>query len=636
MRAIRSTSLGLALMLGAVLPGMASTSFKQAPALDAAVKAGKLPAVAKRLPTKPEVITPVQRNGQYGGTLRSALRGNADFHAILRLVGNQGLTRWSMDFNTVQPNLAERWEVNADASEYTFHLRRGMRWSDGTPFTADDILFSVNDLAGNKGFLANPPDVLSVGGKLADVSKIDDHTVRFRFAGSYVSFPEALATPLGQYPVLWQKKYCSQFHPTYNPKVNELIAQTNTRDWATLMRVRCGDVEVPTRWGNPEKPTLDPWVIEQPYSGNATQVVLRRNPYFWQVDTAGQQLPYIDRLQLAVISEVETILLAAINGQLDFQHRHIFAIQNRPVLMENAAKGNYAVMQLHSLNSNSAGLYLNQSTPNEKLRALIRNRDFRIALSLGLDRQETNEIVYMGQGQPWQTGPFKESKWYNEKLGTQHLKYDPAQANAILDRLGLTRRDAAGYRTYPDGGRVSISAIVAIQLAQQVEVLELTRKQWQKIGVELVIRAAERSLTFDRANANDYDLSVDVAPGGLDATMNPRPYLTIHPEARQSVMWTRWYLSDGKQGEEPSASMKKRLALYKQWRAAKSSAEADALFREILAIAAEEFEVIGVVRPPRDNAIRRTNLSNVYESMPAGWTWPTPGPSLPQQWFYAK
>ncbi|KAF7599415.1 MAG: peptide ABC transporter [Candidatus Dactylopiibacterium carminicum] len=632
----RPTVLRLALLLGASLPAAGWAAYKQAPELDAQVKAGNLPAVEQRLPAKPEVIKPITRNGQYGGVLRSALRGNADYHAILRLVGNQGLTRWSMDFNSVQPNVAESWTVNADASEYVFKLRQGMRWSDGTPFTADDILFSVNDIAGHKGFLANPPEVLAVGGKLADVTKIDDYTVRFRFAGSYVSFPETLATPLGQYPVLWQKKYCSQFHPKYNPKVSDLIAQTNTRDWGTLMRVRCGDVEVPTRWGNSEKPTLDPWVIDQPYSGNATQVVLRRNPYFWQVDTAGQQLPYIDRLQLAVISEVETILLATINGQLDFQHRHIFPIQNRPVLAENMKKGNYALMQLQSLNANSAGLYLNQSTPNEKLRKLIRNKDFRIALSVGLDRQEINEIVYMGQGVPWQTGPFKESKWYNEKLGTQYLKYDLKQANEILDRLGLTKRDANGYRTYPDGGRVVITAIVAIQLAQQVEVLEITRKQWEKIGIELVIRAAERSLTFDRANANDYDLNVDVAPGGLDATMNPRPYLTFHPEARQSVMWTRWYLSDGKQGEEPSTSMKKRLDLYKQWRAAKTSAEADTLFREILSIAADEFEVLGVVRPPRDNAIRRANLTNVYESMPAGWTWPTPGPSLPQQWFYAK
>ena len=90
------------------------------------------------------------------------------------------------------------------------------------------------------------------------------------------------------------------------------------------MRVKCGDIEVPTRWGNPAKPVLDPWVIKEAYGGSATKVVLERNPFFWQVDKEGKQLPYIDRVQFSIISEVETIVLAAINGQLDFQHRHVF------------------------------------------------------------------------------------------------------------------------------------------------------------------------------------------------------------------------------------------------------------------------------------------------------------------------
>ncbi|MFT3735403.1 MAG: ABC transporter substrate-binding protein [Rhodocyclaceae bacterium] len=617
-------------------PGHAAPTYLQASELDPLVKAGKLPPVANRLPAQPEVIKPLQRPGQYGGTLRSALRGNADYHAILRIVGNQGLARWSMDFNSAQPNLAERWTVSADASEYTFHLRRGTRWSDGTPFTADDVLFSMNDLAGNKQFLGNPPSGFVVQDKMAEVSKVDDYTVRFKFAGSYVAFPELLATPLGQYPVLWQKKYCSQFHPKYSNRIDDLLKDTRTKDWGTLMRLKCGDVEVATRWGNPEKPTLDPWVIEKPYNGSATQVTLQRNPYFWQVNSKGQQLPYIDRLQFQVISEVETILLAAISGKLDFQHRHIFAVQNRTVLAENAQVGNYALMSLQSINANSVGYYLNQSTKKDSLRPFIRNKDFRIALSLGTDRKEINDLVYVGQAQPWQVAPVKESKWYNEKFGTQYLQHDPKKANEILDRLGLTKRDAEGYRLLPDGKRVAIDTIVAIQLAQQIDALELMRKQWRAIGVDLVIQSAERSLTFDRALANDYDACVDAAPGGMDATQNPRPFITTHPEARQSVQWSKWYLSGGKQGEEPSASMKKRLDLYEQWRVARTDVEADKLFREIIAIAADEFEVIGVVRPPRDNAIRRKNLSNVYEKMPSGWTWPTPGPSLPQQWFYAR
>jgi len=610
-------------------------AFSQAPSLDAPVKEKKLPPVANRLPEKPEVVTPLNKVGVYGGMLRTAMRANADHNSILRMVGAQGLVRWSMDFNKVVPNLAESWTLSPDGSEYTLHLRRGTRWSDGRPFTADDVLFAMNDLVYNKQFFTNVPDQYTAKDQPATLSKLDDYTVRFKFSSPNLGFLDQLATPLGQHPVMYQKAYCSQFHPKFNPKVDELVGREKVKDWPALMRLKCGDIEIPTRWGNPERPTLDPWVIKDPYTGNSTRVTLERNPYFWQVDTAGQQLPYIDRVQLQIISEVETIVLATINGQLDYQHRHIFSIQNRPVLAENATKGNYTLMSLPGTGSNSVGLWINHSTKNAKLRPYLRNKDVRIALSLATDRREINDIVYLGQGTPWQVGPVKQSRWYNEKLGSQYLNYDLKQANALLDKAGLAKRDNDGFRVYPEGGRLSINAIVSIAQTNQVDALELIRKQWAKAGIELNILSSERSLFYDRASNNDYDISVDIAPGGMDITMNPRAVVAIHPlESRQSLLWARWYLSNGKQGEEPTPSMKKRMQLYSQWQSAASPAQADRLFRQILDIAADEFEIIGVIRSPGDVAIHSKRLQNVYEHMLVSWTYPNPGPALPQQWFF--
>jgi peptide/nickel transport system substrate-binding protein len=621
----------------ALTTALPAAAFTQAPALDKLVKDKQLAPVDQRLPEKPEVVTPLTKTGLYGGTLRTAMRSSADNNSILRVVGSQGLSRWAMDFNKAVPNLAESWSLNADATEYTFKLRKGTRWSDGSPFTADDVLFAMNDLVYNKQFFGLTPDQYVSKDKPATVTKVDDYTVKFTFAASNLSFIEHLATPLGQHPVLYEKKYCSQFHPAYNPKLDEVLARENLKDWPALMRAKCGDIELPARWGNPERPTLDPWVIKEPYKGNATRVVLERNPYFWQVDTAGQQLPYLDRIQLQVISDVETITLAAISGQLDYQHRHIFGIQNRPVLADNAAKGGYKMMSLPGTGANSVGLWLNQSTKNEKLRKLMRNKDFRIALSIGSDRKEINDIVYLGQGTPWQIGPLKQSKWYNEKLATQYLAHDLKRANEMLDQLGLSKRDADGIRLYPEGGRVSISAIVSVAQTQQVDAIDLLRKQWGKMGVELLIQASERSLFYDRAQNNDYDISVDIVPGGMDITMNPRAIIAMHPlESRMSLQWVKWFLSNGKQGEEPPASMKKRMDIYEKWQSAKSTAEADALFKEIIALAAEEFEVIGLIRSPSDNAIHNLKLQNVYEQMLVSWTYPNPGPALPQQWFFSK
>ncbi|MGC3963980.1 MAG: ABC transporter substrate-binding protein [Rhodocyclaceae bacterium] len=623
--------------LGVALVPMLASAYQEAPELAALVKEGKLEPVDKRLPAQPQVIKPLTRVGTYGGKLRTAMRADGDYNAILRMVGNQGLTRWTMDFNNVEPNLAESWTLSPDGTTYTFKLRPGTKWSDGTPFTADDVLFSMNDLIGNKEFLAAPLSTYVVKDKYVETTKVDDYTVRFKFAGPYLSFTEALALPTNQHPTFYQKKYCSQFHPKYNPKIADELAKNGIKDWGTLMRAKCGDIELASRWSNPERPTLDPWVVKEPYTGTATRVVLERNPYFWQVDPAGNQLPYIDTMQLQINSAVEGILLSSINGELDFQHRHIYLIQNRPILIKNAEKGGYKVLGLPPLSANSVGMFFNYTTKNEDLRKLIRNHDFRQALSLATDREEINKIVYLGQGTPWQIGPIKESKWYNEQLGTQYTKYDIKQANALLDKLGLTKRDGNGYRLYPDGKRVSLNVIIAVQLAQQVQALEIVRKQWAKAGVELVILASDRSLFYNRANANDYDISADQLAGGLDITLNPRGIVAVHPqESRQSLLWVKWYLSGGKQGEEPTASMKKRLDLYTQWQTASSQAEADRLFKAILQEAANEFEVMGLVRPPKDPAIRKNNLTNVFENMPAGWSYPTPGPSLPQQWFYAK
>ncbi|MEC5384920.1 ABC transporter substrate-binding protein [Uliginosibacterium sp. H3] len=625
----------LACMASTALASSAAMAvFREAPALAQQVKEGKLPAVDKRLPEKPEVIKP-ESIGKYGGVLRSALRGNGDGNAILRMISPQGLVRWNKEFSAVIPNLAESWTLSPDAKEYSFTLRKGLRWSDGAPFSADDVGFSINDLLGNKQFFSAPPGRYTSDGKLMEFEKIDDTHFKIKFSGPYRTFIEELATPLGQHPVMYPKHYCGKFHPKYNPKIDDELKATRQADWGALMRLKCGDIEVASRWSNPEKPVMDPWVITEPYTGSASRVTMTRNPYFWQVDTAGNQLPYIDKIQFAIISEIETIVLAALNGQLDMQIRHISNIQNRPVLADGAGKGGYKVMYLPDINATAIAVFINQSTKNAKLRELFRTKDFRVALSLGMDRKEINDIIFLGKGEPWQIGPAPENKFYNEKLAKQYIQHDPKAANELLDKMGLTTRDAEGYRQYKNGGRISMGVIVSLATSYQVDMLELLRKQYQKIGLDLQIQASERTLYYDRANGNDYDLSVDSLAGGFDPTQNPRGYVAVHPqESRQSLLWVKWYETGGKAGEEPPASMKKRLALYDDWKNAKNDKEADALFKQILAISADELEVLGTVKPPTQTGIHNAKLMNVYEKMVWGWTYPSPGPTLVQQYYF--
>lgn len=637
-RHIRSTVFLTVAAIALLAGGGSASAFSESPELKAKVDDGTLPSVDQRLPEAPAVIEPYTRVGEYGGVIRSAINGDGDYNSILRSVGVQGLMRWTLDFSDVVPNVAESVTHNDDYSEFTFALRKGMKWSDGEPFGADDLMFFFEDLLPNKEFFQTPPSLYSVDGKLVTATKIDDSTVKVAFAAPYRSFLEALASPPGQGPVLYAKHYCQQFHPKYAENIDALMRQNNAADWAALMRMKCADIELPARWASTERPTIDPWVITEPYTGSATRVVLSRNPYYWQVDTAGNQLPYTDALQFSVMNGMETVLLAAFNGQIDLQTRLIDPISNLPVLSQNAEKGGYTIMRLQGTNANAAGLQINQTTQNVPLRKLIATPGFSKALSLGIDREEINEIVFFGQGQPGQIGPLPGTKFYNEQLGTQFIAHEPEEANNILDELGLTKRDAQGFRVFPENGqRITMYAIASLAKPWLIEVLELVRQQWEDIGINLSIQSSERSLFYDRAQNNDYDISVDAIVGGLDATQDMRAILAVHPlDSRQSIPWVKWYQSGGTQGEEPSENMKQRLELLQQWSIEPDQEKADAIFREILVLAADAFEVIGTVLPPPMLGIRNSKLLNVFDEMPSGWSYATPGGSLPQQYFFEK
>jgi peptide/nickel transport system substrate-binding protein len=617
--------------------GPVPANLSEAPALAERVRAGQLPPVAQRVGAEPQVVKPHERVGKYGGTLRSALRGGADHNAILRLIGNQGLVRWNQQMTGVEPNLAKSWTVSPDGREFTFSLRKGARWSDGAPFTADDVLFSMNDLTLNREFNASIPGRYVNGGQPAKVEKIDDQTVRFTFAQPYGRFLTELATPLGQHPTLYQKAYCGQFHPAHGDKakIDEQVKARNLRDWAALLRQNCGDIEIPARWGNPARPTMDPWVIVEPYRGGATRVVMQRNPYFWQVDTAGNQLPYIDSLTLPVISDVETILLRVISGDIDFQARHTSNINNKPVLSENRQRGNFELFDLAETNANAAGLWFNLTHKDPKLRELFRKRDFRIAVSHAINRQEIADSVYLGQAEPHQAGPLPDHPLFNERLATQFLKHDVATANKLLDSLGFTRKDAQGFRLWPDGKRLFLQSEFAVNNPEQGDVLNLIKRDLAVVGIELNVSGIERALFYDRAAKNDHEIHITIFPGGRDPETELRAIVAEHSlDSRQSLEWQKWYESRGRNGEEPTPSMKQRMELLDSWRATADKEKADAIFRQILALAAEEFEVVGTVRVLAGPGIRNRRLVNVPNPMIQAWTWPTPGPSLPQQYFY--
>ena len=609
-----------------------AAELKQAPSLDGS---GDLPPLAERLPENPLVIEPIGEPGRYGGTLTRALRGDADHNSLLRIVGNQGLSRWTPDFEDVAPNVAESWEVSDDATRYTFKLRRGMKWSDGAPFSADDIMFWVEDLLHDQEFYPAPPIAYVVDGEPMTAEKVDDHTITFIFKAPYGRLLYELATPLGQHPVLYAKHYAKQFHPKYNPDIQKLLTEANVGTWPELLRLRSGDIETPSRWANPERPTLDPWLVETPYSGGATEVILRRNPFFWQVDTEGNQLPYIDRINNRIISDMETIVLTAIRGDLDLQIRHLVSdIQNKPVLVQNMEQGGYKLVEVIPTACQDMGFFPNLTHKDPKMRELLRTKEFRMALSHAINRPEMIEIIWLGQGSPFQVGPLPQHRLYNEQLATQYLDYDPDKAEELLDGIGI-KRQGNGMRTFADGSQLFLNIDAMLPLKQIIDGLELVKGYWADVGIDMGINALERSIFYNRAQNNEHTFGMYTMPGGLDPELEPRVYVAIHTlDSRQSIEWAKWYASGGTLGEEPTPSMKKRMELLNQWKTVADPEKADAMFKEILQMAADAFEVFGVTAPPHGFGVQNGHLHNVMDRMPQGWSYATPGPALPQQFWF--
>jgi peptide/nickel transport system substrate-binding protein len=632
----------------AVMAGMAAASAagpvfaqgaaKEAPEFAKLVADGKLPPLASRIPASPLVVKPVEKVGSYGGQLRRGLRGSADHNGILRLVGSQGLTRWNLEFTEPLPNVAEKWDVNPEATEYTFYLRKGMKWSDGAPFTADDIVFAIEDCCKNPELYKSPPSSIVIAGKPAVVTKIDETTVKFTFASSYGLFLEQLATPLGQQPTLFPKHYCSQFVPKYNPAIADAVKAANMSDWASLFRAKCGDIEIPSRWANPQKPTLDAWTVDEPYVGGATRMSMKRNPYFWQVDTEGNQLPYIDRLVFSISQDVESLMLDTISGKIDIQERHIDTLQNKPTLAQNQQKGNYHFFETTNANSQQMMIYPNVTHKDPKMREMLANKDFRRALSLGMNRAEIIDIVYLGQSKPWQTGPREGHPWYHEKLATQNTQHDAKEAAAILDKLGYDKKDSAGMRLRPDGQKVFFAVdVISTLYPDAADCLELIKRHWAAIGIDIKINTIERALYYTRGDNNDHDMAVWPGPGGLDPLLDARDYVAVHPQGtRYAVPWALWYTSGGKEGTEPPEHQKKRMKLYDAARATADLKKRGELMKELFDIAAAEFECFGPCLATNLFGIASNKLHNVPAKMPNSWSWPHPGPSMPQQFYFTS
>lgn len=612
-------------------------AYTEAPNLSARVESGDLPPVEERLPATPLELEPRESVGTYGGNLRMGIKGIGDWQLLMRTLGYEPLVTWNPEWSEVVPNVAESFSVNEDATEFVFTLREGIRWSDGAPLTADDILFWFEDVMLNPDLTPGLPSRLQgVDGQPPTLTKIDDRTVKFNFTESNGLFLQYVAyNRAGVEPVSWPRHYFEQFHIKYNPDADALATQNGFSGWVEMFRARASDMDWPWRY-NSEVPVLHAWQLTTslPDSAASQQIVAERNPYYFKVDTEGQQLPYIDRIVYSVVQDDEVLLLKALNGEIDFQDRNLGIDANKAVLFDGQEAGNYTFYDVELSDMNTSIISLNLTVPDEKKQEVFQNKDFRIALSHAINRQEIIDIVYLGVGEPWQAAPRPGTEIYNERLAKQYLEFDPSLANEMLDAI-LPNRDGSGMRAYADGSPFSITIEVTDAHGLRFpDVAELVSKYWRDVGVNAQFRVIDRSLLDQRRLGNQMDAMIWRGfSGALDAFVDARWYVPVFTNANFAVPWAQW--AEGREGAiVPPQSVQDHIQLYRDVAAAPTLEEQIERYRILLDESAEQFYVMGISLRGLGYGVVSKGLGNAPTVVTGGGDIPDPAHSRLEQLYW--
>lgn len=626
-------------------PSKFPKSFKEAPMLADLVKAGKLPPVEKRLPDASDllVIQPVEATGKYGGTWRRAFTGPGDFENGDRLNSLDKILHLDYTGTKNQPAVAKDWKVSDDGKSLTIYLRKGMKWSDGEPFTANDFVFWYEDMYNNKDLVPVKTPEMFINGKEGRLKKVDDYTILLEFDAPYYLLEDILGgdTQLGGGQA-WRARffmglyspahYLKQYHPKYASKeeLDQRVKDAKADGWLTLLRSK-------SQWElNPELPTLGPWKTTAP--ANNPTWVLERNPYFWGVDTDGNQLPYIDKVVMTIGENLEIINLRAIAGEYDYQDRHMDTAK-LAVFVENQKKFDYAV-RLDPQNIGSyQEIFFNQCFEGDaEIAKWIKNADFRRALSMGIQRDQLIETFALGIGEPgsvcpppdWPYSPGAEwkKKW---------SAYDAKQANDLLDKIGLDKKDSDGFRLRTDGkGRLRLEWItVGGNMSNYTGVAEMVTTQWKKIGMQVDVKETERSLAQTRALNGEHQLYSWNNSGAELLFLFPRHALPVEPtEAYLGPAWAKWFASDGTAGTKPDDP--EMLKAYDLFKAASGQKLDDRIktAKEIWKILVDQQYAIGLWGESATLRITNNKLGNVPGRQCADQNCRTPGSSMPATFFF--
>ena len=608
----------------------------EAPILRELVEEGHLPPVEERVGPEPLVLEGVDGIGNYGGTWLRLANSFGDVAIVSARLSGVKLFRWSPMGYPIRPHLAKGYSVNEDRTEWTVYLRKGVRWSDGHPFTVDDIIYWWE--AERKYFEpTNPAQFMRVRGQTGEIVKVDDYTVRFVFPEPNGLLLENLTRTAAFSP----RHYMEQYHPERGDP--ELIAAGMRASGINSPRMHYFSMQ---SFRNPEHPRLWPWIYRTYRSSSPEHFV--RNPYFFAVDPEGNQLPYLDRLTFDVKNR-QLIPIAAAAGDVTMQGRDL-RFDNYTMLMENRERGNYDVYHWYSAtradwivspNTNRRG-----DDPVSKGKAkLLRERDFRRALSLAIDRQTIIDAVYNGVGHPAHPDPGPESPFSSPYYRYRFVEYDPERANDLLDGIGLTRRDGDGMRTLPDGTRLTFYIDFSEFTGEGP--VQFVVEDWGRVGIRAIPRERSRALFFTRRAAGLSDFLVWSGESEYMPMLEPRNFVPVTVDSNFAPFYGRWFLRGGLFDPDgvdmdtpgilephPDSVVRRNMELYVEALSAVSLEEQVAIFEEMAKNAADEVWTMAISTPPPALTVVQNGFRNVPRVAITGWIFESPSNAGIETFFF--
>lgn len=557
-------------------------AYHQSPMLDEMVASGELPPVEERLPVNPMVLAPRpelgETIGKYGGMLSAMAINPSAVDSFGGNWGEGGALGYSagcaykhLGDNKLYENICDWWELSDDFRTLTMHIREGIRWSDGEYLTTEDVRFWWEDVMLNEQVTSVIPNFYAPTGEPMQVIIDDEYTFRFVYPERYVAATDRLN---GLNPWL-PKHYLKSWHNAYNEDADALAQEEGFGEWwEAFMAHGGGDLEgfsTLAAYGH-ELPRMNRYIIgEADATGNR---IHHRNPYYWKVDPEGNQLPYVDYYEIALVGSREVMEAKSVAGDYNFGGAWS-DLTNYSLLVENAEQAGYTV-RLYPGGMNWGGSITwsyNYTSKDPVLREIFNDLRWRQAMAYALDREEFNQIFNLGLSEPRQACVPATWSFADPSICYNYVDHDVDLANELLDEMGLEWDENNEWRLRPDGARLTLVTDIG-QEGHRAGEFEFLVGEWAEVGVEVKWNQVEQSLYSERLLANDLDIGTWGAGGPDEATSHAIfPIRLVAPWHWRSCCalagrdWYDWWESDGERGEEPPEIIRDLYDVLDEWQA---------------------------------------------------------------------